>query len=166
VYYSDEEAKRLLDGDKTIKEFLVKEFGEEVISSNGKVDRKKIADKVFGNKALLEKLNAVVHPAVGAHFENWSKGQNAPYVLKEAAILFESGADRQVDLVITVLAPMELKVSRAMKRGGLSREEVLSRMNNQMSDEEKAKRSTYTLLNNEIDLLIPQVLAIHSELTK
>jgi dephospho-CoA kinase len=165
VYYSDEESKKLLDEDTAVHSFLLQEFGREVLDANGKVDRKILAEKVFGNKEALAKLNSVVHPAVGKHFADWLKAREAPYILKEAAILFESGANKQVDRVITVLAPAELKIERAMKRNGISREEVIRRMNNQMSDEEKAKRSDYILTNDEQSLLIPQVLELHRQLS-
>ncbi|MFL5765521.1 MAG: dephospho-CoA kinase [Bacteroidia bacterium] len=166
VYYSDEAAKEILDEDRQVRSYLLAAFGQDVIGADGKADRKKIADKVFADKEALAGLNAVVHPAVGRHFDNWVKQQRSPYILKEAAILFESGAHQQVDLVITIVAPEELRIARAMKRNGLSREEVTRRMSSQMSDEEKIKRSAYTLINDESSLLIPQVLAIHSDLLK
>jgi dephospho-CoA kinase len=161
VYYSDDESKKLLDSDELVKGFIVSEFGAGVLDTTGHADRKKIAERVFADPALLGKLNSVVHPAVAKHFENWVKQQHSKYVLKEAAILFESGADKQVDLVITVLAPEELRITRAMNRLKIDRSEVVRRMSNQTSDEEKAKRSEFTLINDEVSLLIPQILELH-----
>ncbi len=164
VYYADEESKKLLDEDKEVKDKVVSVFGNSILNDAKFIDRKKLAVIVFNNKEELEKLNAILHPAVGQHFENWLKNQNSPYILKEAAILFESGAYKQVDKVLTVVAPLELKIQRTMKRDGLSKVEVERRIQLQLSDEEKVKRSDFAITNNEQELLIPQVLAIHRQL--
>lgn len=164
VYYADEESKKLLDEDKEVKKQVVDIFGNPILNDAGSIDRKKLAGIVFNNKERLEKLNSILHPAVGLHFENWLKKQKSPYILKEAAILFESGAFKQVDKVLTVVAPLELKIQRTMKRDGVSKEDVESRIKLQMSDEEKIKRSDFVINNNEQELLIPQVLALHNQL--
>jgi len=164
VYYSDEESKKLLSEDATLKKQVVSLFGETVLDAEENIDRKKLASIVFNNKEQLEKLNAILHPAVGMHFEQWLTKQNAPYILKEAAILFESGAYKQVDKVITVVAPLELKIQRTMKRDHATKEAVLSRISIQLSDEEKVKRSHFVIENDEQNLLIPQVLKIHASL--
>lgn len=164
VYYADDESKKLLDEDKLVKDQVIKTFGASIVNESGIIDRKKLAAIVFNNKEQLEKLNAILHPAVGQHFENWLKKQNTAYILKEAAILFESGAYKQVDKVVTVVAPLELKIQRTMKRDGVSQEEVERRMQLQMTDEEKIKRSDFIITNNEQELLIPQVLALHNQL--
>lgn len=163
VYYADEESKKLLE-DKKVKEQVLKSFGTSILNDEGRIDKKKLAGIVFNNKEQLEKLNAILHPAVGQHFELWLKKQDSPYILKEAAILFESGAYKQVDKVLTVVAPLELKIQRTMKRDGVSKEQVETRIQLQMSDEEKVKRSDFVITNNEQELLIPQVLAIHKQL--
>ncbi len=164
VYYADEESKKLLDEDKEVKKQVVGIFGDSILNDAGFIDRKKLAGIVFNNKEQLEKLNSILHPAVGLHFENWLKKQKSPYILKEAAILFESGAFKQVDKVLTVVAPLELKIQRTMKRDGVSKEEVETRIKLQMSDEDKIKRSDFVINNNEQELLISQVLAIHKQL--
>ncbi|CAN5390179.1 dephospho-CoA kinase [soil metagenome] len=164
VYYADIESKNILSSDVKVKQQVLSIFGNGVLNEQQRIDRKKLAELVFNDKKALEQLNGILHPAVGLHFENWVKKQTAPYCLKEAAILFESGAYKQVDKVITVLAPLELKVSRAIKRGGITKEEVLARIENQLSDEEKAKRSDFTIINNEQELVIPQVLLLHTQL--
>jgi len=164
VYYADDESKKLLEEDQLVKEQVIKTFSDSILNDLGTIDRKKLAAIVFNNKEQLEKLNAILHPAVGQHFENWLKKQNAVYILKEAAILFESGAYKQVDKVLTVVAPLELKIQRTMKRDGVSREVVKKRIELQMSDEEKIKRSDFVITNNEQELLIPQVLSLHKQL--
>ncbi|MBN8695959.1 MAG: dephospho-CoA kinase [Bacteroidetes bacterium] len=164
VYYSDTEAKKLLDEDEVVKQQIVDLFGHDVIDESGKVDRKKMAALVFNNKERLEQLNAVVHPAVAQHFEAWCKKQTNVFILKEAAILFESGAHKQVDKVIVVSAPLDLKVERVIKRDKVAKEEVLKRINNQMPDEEKVKLADHVIYNNEKELLIPQVIAVYQQL--
>ncbi|HEY0030911.1 MAG TPA: dephospho-CoA kinase [Bacteroidia bacterium] len=163
VYYADTESKKLLS-DAIVKAAILKLFGNSVLDEQKNIDRRKIAAQVFNDTAALENLNAILHPAVGIHFENWLKKQHSPYVIKEAAILFESGAYKQVDQVIAVTAPLELKLKRTINRDKVSREEVLQRMNHQMSDEEKIKRSQFVINNDEKELLIPQVLEIHYKL--
>ena len=164
VYYADDEAKKILNSNNKVKESVLKIFGSSVLDTDGIIDRKKLAALVFNKKEALEKLNAVIHPAVGLHFDNWVNQQNAPYCIKEAAILFESGAYKQVDKVIVVIAPLELKMSRTLKRDGISEEEAKARIKNQLSDEEKVKRSDFTIVNDEQELLIPQVLELHYKL--
>ena len=165
VYYADDVAKMLLDSAK-IKEELVNLFGNSILSEQNTVDRKKMSALVFNNKENLDKLNAIIHPAVGIHFEEWLKVQEGnKYIVKEAAILFESGAYKQVDEVITVIAPVELKLKRVMLRSGYTVEQVKERMLNQMNDDEKVKRSQYIIVNDEEQLIIPQILKIHDILS-
>lgn len=164
VYYSDIEAKKILDEDEVVKQQIVDLFGHDVIDTNGMIDRKKMSALVFNNKKLLEQLNSIVHPAVAQHFDAWCNKQSTPFVLKEAAILFESGAHKQVDKVIVVSAPLVLKVERVMKRDKVSKEDVLKRINNQMADEEKIKLADHVVYNDEQELLIPQVVAVYQQL--
>jgi dephospho-CoA kinase len=164
VYYADEESKKLLDTYK-VQEQIIEVFKNSIVSVDKTIDRKKLADLVFSDKQALEKLNKIVHPAVGNHFEEWLKKQKANYIIKEAAILFESGAYKQVDEVITIVSPPELKIKRTIDRNKITKEEVLLRMNNQMTDEEKVERSKYVIVNDEEQLLIPQVMKIHELLT-
>ena len=164
VYYADDEGKNLLDT-AVVKQKVLDIFGNSILTEDNIIDRKKLSELVFNNKEKLEKLNSIIHPAVKLHFEEWIKKQEGNrYVIKEAAILFESGAYKQVDKVITVVAPSELKIKRAMQRSGITREQVEERINNQMNDEEKVKRSQYSIVNDEEHLIIPQVLKIHLEL--
>ena len=162
VYYADDASKNLLLRDEEIKKKIVAVFGKDVLDETEQVSRKKIATLVFGNPGQLAKINSIMHPAVALDFERWMKAHAAyTYVIKEAAILFESGTDKQLDKVITVTAPEELRISRVIKRDNATEEEVRRRMRMQLSDEEKIKRSAYTLVNDEQQLVIPQVLELH-----
>ncbi len=167
VYFADDEAKKLLDTSFEVKINIISTFGKEVIDANGIIDRKILASKVFNNKENLEKLNSIVHPAVAKHFENWlHENKSAKYILKEAAILFESNANKAVDKIITVTAPIELKIQRAMQRDNTDRTAIEQRIKNQQSDEEKIKRSHFVIYNDEQQLLIPQIIDIHHKLIK
>ncbi|MCW3102357.1 MAG: dephospho-CoA kinase [Bacteroidetes bacterium] len=163
VYYADAEAKKLLDA-PPILSALLENFGNELLEGEH-INRKRLASLVFSDPAKLALLNSIVHPAVKKHFLDWCDAHtHAPYVLKEAAILFESEAYKQVEKVITVTAPSEIRMARVMKRDGATREEVEKRIASQLSDEEKIKRSDFVLLNDEEQLLIPQIISIHEAL--
>jgi len=164
VYYSDDASKELLRSNAAVKARVLDVFGNSLLDQQGAVDRKTLAAIVFNDTTELDKLNAIMHPAVALDFEHWIKKQAAPYILKEAAILFESGAYQKVDSVITIAAPLELKIQRTIKRDGLPKEDVLVRIQNQLSDDEKIKRSEFVIYNDDQQLLIPQVLKIHSQL--
>jgi dephospho-CoA kinase len=165
VYYADDEAKNILDTNAEVKNKIIQYFGNEVLNDSGLIDRKKLAAFVFNDKTKLNYLNSIVHPAVGLHFENWlEKNSNSNYILKEAAILFESGAYKAVDKVIAVVAPIELKIQRVMQRDKTTSEQVEQRINNQLSDDEKIKRAQYVIYNDEKQLLLPQILTIHQQL--
>jgi dephospho-CoA kinase len=167
VYYADTEAKKILDSDKQVHIAIINEFGEEVLDKEKNIDRKKLSSIVFNNKEKLEKLNAIVHPAVAMHFEDWlAQHTSHKYILKEAAILFESGAYKLMDQVIAVVAPLEFKINRAIQRDNISAEQVEQRINNQLSDEEIIKRSQFIIHNDEQQLLIPQIISVHQQLLK
>lgn len=166
VYYSDEENKRLMNEDESVKSAILQHFGADSYKE-GKLDRKYVASQVFGNKEKLELLNSITHPAVIRHAEQWMKkqqelyGDTIPYVIKEAALIFESGSDKGLDLVIGVWSPKPLRIRRVMERDGVSNEEVLRRMEGQMDEEEKMKRCNFVILNDEESLVTPQVVALH-----
>lgn len=167
VYYADAEAKKMLNNDPAIKKNVLAFFGNEVLNGDGSMDRKKISSIVFKDPKKLEQLNSIIHPAVALHFSNWLKQYPShKYIVKEAAILFESDAYKQVDKAIAVVSPVELRIKRVMQRDAISREQVEQRMKYQMSDEEKIKRSSYIIHNDEEQLIIPQVIAIHDQLSK
>ena len=154
VFSADDEAK-IVFVNSTVE--IKKEFGT--------YDPKELSSIVFRDKVKLEKLNSIIHPGVRARFEEWVKEYaDHKYVLMEAAILFESGADKFVDKIITVTAPVETRIARVMKRNSISREAVLDRMRNQMSDEDKIKRSDYVIINNDGPPPMRKIRKIHNEL--
>ena len=162
VFYADTAAKEVMHTDYELKNGIVSAFGLESFSETGVLNRKYIADIVFYDEKALETLNALVHPAVFRAFDKWLLNQiNAPYVLKEAALLFESGSYRMCTHSILVKAPEALKISRVMHRDRITEKEVRLRMLRQFSDEEKDKLADFTILNDENTLLIPQVLQLH-----
>ncbi len=165
VYYADEESKKILVTDKNVKAAILKTFGKDILNDENNIDRQKLATLVFNDKQKLESLNSIVHPAVNEHFKNWLKKYSfQKYILKEAAILFESGAYKAVDKVIAVVAPVELKIDHAMKRDKITREQVLQRIANQAKDSYIIKHSQFVIHNDEEQLLIPQVIAVHKQL--
>jgi dephospho-CoA kinase len=167
IYYADEASKKLLVTDPEIKREIVAVFGEEVLDAQQTISRKKVAARVFGNESELKKLNAIMHPAVALHFESWLKGYvSQPYIVKEAAIMFESGAYKQMDKIITVSAPEELRIARVLNRDVVTREEVQRRLHAQLSEEERIKRSQYVIVNDEQQLVIPQVMELHQLFNK
>lgn len=151
VYIADDEAKKIMTKKSIIHE-IQNLFKENIILENGQLDRKKIAAIVFQDSSLLKKLNEVVHPKVKKHFKKWlEKNKEAPFVVKEVAILFETGGNTECDKVILVTAPEDVKINRVMKRDNVSREEILKRMKNQLSDAEKSMKSDYVVTNVKID---------------
>lgn len=164
VYHADDAARQLLNDDPVISASVRKLLGDEVFRG-GRPDRKLIAARVFSDKEKLAKLNAIIHPAVRDHFEDWvAAHSDAPYLLKEAAILFESGTWKELDKIITVTAPEQVRIARVMKRDGASEQDVRSRMASQMSEEEKIRLSHFVIRNGDDDLVIPQALEVHRSL--
>lgn len=163
VYNSDIEAKKITNTSQTIHTELISILGEETYK-DGTLDRKFMAGKIFNNKELLQKVNAIIHPKVADHFKKWVTQQSSPYVIKEAAILFESGSNAQCDLVILVTASEQERIRRVMGRDNISKEEVQARMNNQWSDSEKVKLSDFVIQNDNLPETKIQVEAIHARL--
>lgn len=162
IYNADERAKTLMDSDPEIRLQLENTFGKELFST-GLLDRKLLAGLVFNDAEALKTLNSIVHPLVFRDFDTWVElHKNEPYILKEAAIMFESGAYKQLDSVILVHSPEEIRINRVMFRDKTDKESVLSRMKNQMSDEEKIKLSDYVIYNDDNHSLIRQVLELHN----
>lgn len=165
VYYADERAKQLMVEDETLVRQIREAFGEEVYAGDGQLNRSYLSDIVFNNPDKLKLLNALVHPAVGRDSRRWHEEQtDAPYTLREAALIFESGSFRQLDKVIAVTAPKELRMERVMRRDQVDREAVEARMKNQMPEEEKVKRADYVIYNDGRHSLIRQVWVIHQAL--
>ncbi|MER3498135.1 MAG: dephospho-CoA kinase [Chitinophagaceae bacterium] len=162
VYYADEAAKRLMKENKEIKTAIKKTFGEEAYL-NDELNRSYLAKKVFNDVYQLELLNTIIHPLTIKDAAEWMQKQSAPYVIKEAAIFFESGSAENIDYIIGVYAPQALRIQRAMKRDNVSREEVLKRMSRQIDEAIKLKLCNFLLKNDEQELLIPQVLELHQK---
>jgi len=165
VYYADEATRQLMNTDEILKKEIISNFGEESYS-NGQLNRPYIASIVFNDKEKLELLNALTHPATIRHANAWMQQQTSPYVIKEAALIFESGSAENLDYVIGVSAPKPLRIQRVMERDHISAEEVQKRMSRQLSEEMKMKLCDFVLVNNDSDLLTPQVLALHEQLLK
>ena len=163
IYIADEEAKKLMASSKVIKRKLIALFGEKAYV-NDALNKPYIADTIFKNRLLLEKMNAIIHPRVAGHFKKWLIKQKSPYVIKEAAILFENEAYKQCDLIITVTAPKELKIKRLLSRDSMTIEKIEAIMNNQWNDEEKMKLSDYVIVNSELENTRKQVVKIHQEI--
>ncbi|MGS2725910.1 dephospho-CoA kinase [Psychroserpens sp. BH13MA-6] len=165
IYIADEEAKRLMNRSKVIRRKLIALFGDEAYKDHT-LNRPFIASKIFNNKVYLDKMNAIVHPKVAAHFKRWAKKQDAPYVIKEAAIIFEHNAQDNYDFIVTVTADMDARIKRVVQRDDTNRDKVLAIMKHQMSDEEKVKRSHFVIVNNDLKDAKKQVLQTHKAILK
>lgn len=163
VYYADTATKELYQKNPELMRSLKESFGEEIYRE-GILDRARLASIVFSDPSKLKLLNDLVHPLTIRDAEEWMKRQNAPYVIKEAALLFESGSVAGLDQVIGVQAPLALRIKRVMDRDGVSREEVLARMDKQLDEEIKMKLCDFVIRNNEQELVIPQVIELDKKL--
>lgn len=166
VYYDDIEARELQNTDLEVVEKIKKEFGQDLYEE-GSLNRSKLASIVFSDPEKLKVLNSIVHPAARKKWNEWVSKQDAPYVLREAAIMFESGADEDMDSVLGVFAPLELRIERVMKRNSLTREQVIERINAQMNEQEKMSMCKILILNDEssIENLEKQVEFFHKIFT-
>ncbi len=165
VYNSDEQAKELMESSKEVRNAIKSLLGKKAYKGK-KLNKKFISNEVFSNKELLEKLNAIVHPAVRSHFEAWATDQKTAYVIQEAAILFENGAYLNYDIMILVTAPKTSRIERIKERDKLSEQEILARMNNQWDDKKKMNLSDYVISNTNLKKTRSEVKKIHAELTK
>jgi dephospho-CoA kinase len=165
VFSADRIAREIMDGDEEIIRQINSIAGRDLYS-NGCLDRMALASLIFNNNTLLEKVNSLVHPVVFEHFARWEMNQTAPYIIMEAAILFESGASKLVDKIATIVAPEEERLNRVTHRSKLSRHQVLERMKNQMNDKSRIKLSDYVIYNSENDMIIPAILEIHEDILK
>lgn len=164
VYYADIHAKDIMNRDPELRQQLLTHFGEGVYMADGMLDRAYLGNIVFKDRQQLDLLNSLVHPATIRDSNAWAAAQQAPYVMKEAALIFESESFHHLDKIITVSAPQPLRIQRVMQRDQVSREEVLARIHKQMDEAIKMKLSDYVIHNDEQQLVIPQVLALHREL--
>ncbi|WP_405293393.1 dephospho-CoA kinase [Algibacter sp. Ld11] len=165
VYIADLEAKKLMRKSKIIKRKLISLFGEEAYFGND-LNKPFIASIIFNDKNMLNQMNGIIHPRVARHFEKWIVKQNAPYVIKEVAILFENGGDKLCDYVIAVTAPEATRIERVLHRDNTTKEKVKAIMDNQWSDSEKVKRSHYIIENVDLDKTKKQVASVHAQILK
>ena len=162
VFYADDAAKKVMTHDPLLVGQLINAFGAGSFFSDGALNRKHIADIVFKDEAQLQLLNSLVHPAVFRAFNQWVANiKNVPYVLKEAALLFESDSYKMCDQTILVTAPLELRINRVMQRDGLQRADILNRENKQFTEEKKKTLANFIIKNDDTELVIPQVLELH-----
>jgi dephospho-CoA kinase len=166
VFYADSQAKTIMQTDQQLVTAIKAAFGNDIYSEEGVLNRGKLAAFVFNDEEKLKRLNSLVHPAVFRAFDIWVEQQNAPYVLKEAALLFESSSYKDCDYIILVKAPQHLKIARIIERDAVSESDVLKRMSKQLSDEEKEQRSDFIIYNDEQQMLIPQILELHEKFLK
>ena len=165
VYEADAEAKKLYDLPEVVSE-LKKVFGGHYFSRSGELDKRKFADLIFNDETALQKINDIIHPYVKRNFKEWKKQyRDRPYVLKEAAILFESGSYKGCDKIITVTAPDEIRINRVVQRDNRTPEQVKKIMGKQWSDSEKIKRSDFVIVNDETGSVLQQVFEIHKQLS-
>lgn len=164
VYIADTEAKRLMSSDETLKRDIVALFGDDAYL-HGELNREFLASRAFCDKEALQRLNSVVHPAVMRDFAAWAEAQEGDYVVLESAILFEAGLEASVDATVAVMAPVELRLERAMRRDGADREKIEERMRNQMSDDERSERAKYAIVNIVLEDLEDDVEQLHRRLS-
>ena len=163
VYNSDNRAKELMRGDESLRKALIARFGKDVYTAEG-LNRAYLAERVFTDEAELASLNAIVHPAVMDDFDRWASEQEGEYVVLESAIIFEAHLEHRVDCVVSVMAPESLRLERAMRRDGATREQIIERMRNQMSDDERSERSKYAIVNIDMEDLHDDVEQLHRRL--
>jgi dephospho-CoA kinase len=159
VFNADEAAKQMMQTSPSIKEKLIEQFGSSIYNVSG-LQKENLADIVFNDSFQLQLLNAIVHPETIQAAKDWAAKQTSPYVIKEAALIFESGAADGLFKVIGVTAPLSLRIHRVMQRDGASKEQVEARMQHQISDSIKMRLCDYVIQNNNQQMLIPQVLEL------
>lgn len=163
VYYADTAARRLMETDASLHDAIIRAFGTQSFR-DGRIDRAWLASHVFSDPERTRILNALVHPATLADARDWMLRQTSPYAVKEAALIFESGSEAGLDLVVGVRASEETRIRRVMRRDGSTREQALLRMRRQMDEDDKMSRCDRVLVNEEDSRLLPQVLTLHAEL--
>jgi len=163
IFNSDTEAKKIINNDEEVIKQITAEFG--AVYENGKLNAQKMAEVVFDDDKLLAKINNIIHPKVAVYFERWvAENKNAPILIKEAAILIESGAYKQMDKIILVTASKQIRIERVMNRDIISENKVRDRMKAQLSDKEKLTYADFTIINDNEQLVIPQVLNAYGKL--
>lgn len=164
VFEADAEAKKLINSNEEIKTGLIDLFGDDIYTANGTINRLKLAGIIFNDEFQLAKVNEIVHPVVRKEFLLWAEKQDATYVVHEAAILFESGFYKMMDFNILVSAPEEMRIQRVAARDGATPQQVRERMSKQWNDEQKRPLANLEIINNNSELIIPQVLKTDKQL--
>ena len=162
VYYADEAAKKLMTENEELKASVISAFGNDAYL-NGNLNREYIAGQVFNDDKKIELLNSLVHPATIKDAAEWMHMQKAPYIIKEAALIFESGSNKYLDYVIGVKSPAALRIQRAMSRDNISADEVKTRIDKQMDEDLKLRLCDYVIVNDEQEMVVPQVFALHEK---
>ncbi len=163
VFSADDEARIIMDNNKGLRTELANVMGIDLYAT-GELDRMKMASLIFNDDDLLNKVNRLVHPLVLDWYNEWRRQQDADYVVFEVAILFEAGAEKHVDRILAVTAPLDERIKRVMERNNMSREQVMERVNKQMPDDEIVKRSDYRINNSDNSMIIQEVLDIHRDI--
>ena len=163
VFNADNEAKKIMSCSFDLINSIKNEFGDDIYDKYS-LNKRKLASIVFSDSKKLKKLNSLVHPFVKQEFLNWCKKQKSPYVIKEAAILFESNSYKELDSVICISAPQNLRIDRVKARDGFKDYEINNRIKNQFSQEEKENLSDYIIVNDEKDSLLTQIIRVHEKL--
>lgn len=162
VFNSDDVGKHLLNSDEPLKKIIIKTFDSDMYTSSGELDRIRMARLVFNDADELKKLNSLVHPRVRAEFDNWChKNQSKPYVVQESAILFETGYYHELDKIITVFCPKNIRIDRILKRDDTTEQAILKRMLNQYTDEERNDLADFIIINDGNEDLLPQLMELH-----
>lgn len=165
IYIADIEAKKLTNTSKIIRNEIIAVLGEKAYAKE-KLNNKYVAELIFNDVKLLNKINKIIHPRVAAHFKKWSNNQNAPYIIKEAAILYENDGYKKCDFTILITAPLEVRIERVLKRDSITKGEILDRIKNQWTDAKKEKFADFLIENIHLDATLKKVKAIHFYLLK
>lgn len=164
AYYADSRAKKLMTSDKILKTQIKELLGKEAYFRNGRLNRKYIGSQIFHNKALLKKMNQLVHPAVGRDVINWAGQQDAPYIMYEAALLVENGSYKNFTKLVVVSCPEKERIRRVMERDDVDAKDVKARMKNQLPEKKKLAVADYVIVNDGVEMIIPQIIKIHGEI--
>ena len=162
VYYSDNATRQLMNEDPELRKNIEANFGKGSYVENV-LNRSYIASIVFNDSAKLDILNSLTHPATILHARQWMQQQRSPYVIKEAALIFESGSAADLDYVVGVYAPLPLRIKRVMERDHVSSDEVIKRMKRQINEDIKMKLCDFVITNDEVELVTPQVITLHEK---
>ncbi len=157
VYIADSQASRLMNSDPQLRDELSMAFGKDIYTAAHQIDKKKLASLIFNNREALQQINRIVHPKVVADFNRWSGKQPGEFIFFESAILFEAGLEKTVDYIICVYASLETRLKRVMERDQATEEKVRERIANQMNDEEKCRRSDFTVYTDSPAMVLEQI---------